>query len=82
MEILIHKFYKSKNGSYVVIMREPGFCATRLVAKPRRYKLIEGVAISIVQDFLNQKDITIKFVDDPDDDIAITYYETCYGWEA
>lgn len=84
MEILIHKFYKTKNNNIVVIIRYPGFCATRLIAKPRKHKLIEAVAIAIVQDFLERNDFDIKFVDDPDceEDVASIYYETCYGWEA
>ena len=84
MQVLIHKFYKSKNGNYIVIVRDPGFFATKLVAKPRKYKLIEAVAISIVQDFYKEENLDIKFVDDPDaeEEVSITYYETCYGWEA
>lgn len=84
MQVLIHKFYKSQSGNYIVIVRDLGFFATRLVAKPRKHKLIEAVAISIVQDFYQEENLDIKFVDDPDceQEVSITYYETCYGWEA
>lgn len=84
MQVLIHKFYKSKNGNYIVIVRDLGFFTTRLIAKPRKGKLTEAVAISIVQDYYQEEDLDIKFVDDPDaiDEISLTYYETCYGWEA
>lgn len=83
MQILIHKFYKSKNGNIIVIVRDLGCFATRLIAKPRKGKLIEAVVISIVQDFY-EENLDIKFVDDPDaeQEVSITYYETCYGWEA
>lgn len=81
MEVIIHKFYKITDNKIVVIIRDPGFCATKLVARPRKYKLIEAVAIDIVRDFYG-KDIDPKFVDDDCEDIASTYYETCYGWEA
>lgn len=82
MQVLIHKFYKANNNRYIVIMRDPGFGATKLVAKPRKHKLIEAVAMEICQDFLGRKDIDFKFVDDDCEDICSIYYETCYGWEA
>ena len=84
MEILIHKFYKTKNNRIHVIVRDLGFFATQLVSKPTKEKAIEAVAIKLVQDFYQEEDLTIKFVNDPscEEDISITYYETCYGWEA
>lgn len=84
MQVLIHKFYKNKNGNIIIIVRDLGFFATRLIAKPRKQKLIEALAIDIVKDFYEEEDLTIKFVDDPDaeEEVSITYYETCYGWEA
>lgn len=84
MQVLINKFYKSKNGNIVVIVRDLGCFATRLIAKPRKQKLIEALAIDIVKDYYQEENLDIKFVDDPDcmEDISITYYETCYGWEA
>ena len=84
MEVIINKFYKTKNNRIVVIVRDLGCFATRLMSKPTKAKAIEAVAIDIVKDFYQEEDLIIKFMDDPEaeEDISITYYETCYGWEA
>ena len=83
MQVLINKFYKNKNNNIIVIARDLGCFAFRLISKPTKAKAIEEVAIEIVKDFYEEEDLTIKFVDDPDcmEDISITYYETCYGWD-
>lgn len=84
MQVLINKFYKTKNNRIVVIVRDLGCFATRLMSKPTKAKAVEAVAIELVKDYYQEEDLDIKFVDDPDceEDISITYYETCYGWEA
>ena len=84
MEVIINKFYKTKNNRIIVIVRDLGFFATRLISKPTKDRAIEAVAISLVQDFYEEENLNIKFVEDPDceNEISITYYETCYGWEA
>lgn len=83
MQVLINKFYKTKNGNIIVIVRDLGCFATRLVTKPRK-EVNKEIIIEIVKDYYEGEDINISFVDDPDcmDDISISYYETCYGWEA
>ena len=85
MKVLINKFYKTKNNNIIVIVRDLGCFATKLVSKPTVAKVTEEVVIEIVKDFYDMaEDINIKFVDDPDaiEDVSIAYYETCYGWEA
>lgn len=86
MDVLIHKYYKTKNNNIVVIVRDLGFFATKLVSKPTKDKLTKDLIIEIVKDFyiLSKDEINIKFIKDPDceQDVSITYYETCYGWEA
>lgn len=84
MQVLIHKFYKSKNGNIVIIVRDLGCFATRLITKPKKQQLSEALAIDIVKSYYEEEEyLDIKFVDDPDcmEDISITYYETCYGWD-
>lgn len=86
MEVLIHKYFKNKNNNIVVIVRDLGCFATKLVSKPTNEKLTKDLVLEIVKDYyaLSSDPINIKFVKDPDcmEDISITYYETCYGWEA
>ena len=84
MEVLIHKYFKNKNNNIVVIVRDLGFFTTRLVSKPTKAIASETIAIEIVKDFYQEEDLDIKFVDDPDaeEEVSISYYETCYGWEA
>lgn len=84
MEVIINKFYKTKNGRIVVIVRDLGCFATRLMTKTTKDNATEAVAIEIVKDFYQEEDLDIKFVNDPEceEDVSITYYETCYGWEA
>ena len=86
MKVLINKFYKTKNNNIIVIVRDLGCFATKLVSKPTVAKVTEEVVIEIVKDFydIEGDNIDIKFVDDPDaiEDVSIAYYETCYGWEA
>ena len=83
MEVLIHKYFKNKNNNIVVIVRDLGFFTTRLISKPTKAIASEAIALEIVKDFYQEEDLTIKFVDDPDamDEISLTYYETCYGWD-
>lgn len=85
MEVLIHKYYKNKNGNIIIIVRDLGCFATKLVAKATNELTKENV-LEIVKDFyiLNKDEINFKFIEDPEceEDVSITYYETCYGWEA
>lgn len=86
MEVLIHKFYKNRNGNIVVIVRDLGFFTTKLVSKPVKEKLTKDLVLEIVKDYyiLNKDEIDFKFIEDPEceEEVSITYYETCYGWEA
>lgn len=86
MDVLIHKYYKNKNGNVIVIVRDLGFFATKLISKPTKDKVDKETVLEIVKDFyiLSKDEINIKFIEDPEceQEVSITYYETCYGWEA
>lgn len=84
MEVIINKFYKTENGRIVVIVRDLGCFATRLMTKTTKDNATKEVVIEIVKDFYQEENLDIKFIDDPDclEDVSISYYETCYGWEA
>lgn len=86
MEVLIHKFYKNRNGNIVVIVRDLGFFTTKLVSKPVKEKLTKDLVLEIVKDYyiLSRDEINFKFIEDPEceEEVSIVYYETCYGWEA